>query len=162
MYIKGYAKSLCEWIFFSYCGVIQPSGPGLSWLNWGIAHLRARLQCGEYTKWTFLFCTCASLSEGVLTVEQRAAVRSGTATASYIRSLRSLSVAVVLCYWRVPSNSRILKTILAAFPLRTGCKLKFWSSWVLCRALCVCLLCHVYWFRLWPLVSGVTLFVLGH
>ena len=93
-----------------------------------------------------MFCTCASLSEGVLTVEQRAAVRSGTVTASYIRSLRSLSVAVVLCCWRVPSNSRILKTILAAFPLRTGCKLKFWSSWVLCRALCVCLLCHVYSF----------------
>ena len=93
-----------------------------------------------------MFCTCASLSEGVLTVEQRAAVRSGTATASYIRSLRSLSVAVVLCYWRVPSDCRILKTILAAFPLRTGCKLKFWSSWVFCRVLCVCLLCHVYSF----------------
>ena len=39
-----------------------------------------------------------------MTVEQRAAVRSGTATASYTRNSKSLSVAVVLRYWRVPSD----------------------------------------------------------
>ena len=63
-----------------------------------------------------------------MTVALRAAVRSGTATASYMRISKSRSVAVVLRFWRVPSDCGTQKTMLVAFPLRTSYSRRFWSS----------------------------------
>ena len=82
----------------------------------------------ETIRMNVFVCKCVSLSEVVFTVVLQAAVRSGTATASYMRNAKSRSVAVVLRYWRVPSDCATQKTMLVAFPLRTGYRRRFLSS----------------------------------
>ena len=82
----------------------------------------------ETIRMNVFVCKCVSLSEAAFTVALQAAVRSGTATASYMRNAKSRSVAVVLRYWRVPSDCATQKTMLVAFPLRTGYRRRFLSS----------------------------------